>query len=78
MDDVALVKMNGLFAGMYKPDIKDVRPSIAPEKLLRAGRSERQFVEQIQYSLLFCCFAVLLFRRLVHARTVRLGRVIKF
>ena len=58
MDDVALVKMNGLFAGMYKPDIKDVRPSIAPEKLLRAGRSERQFVEQIQYSLLFCCFAV--------------------
>ncbi len=46
----ALLKMDGLFAGMYEADIKGGRPSIAPEKLLRAMllqiffsvRSERQ------------------------------------
>ena len=46
---------------MYADDAKGGRPSIAPEKLLRAMllqvfysiRSERQLMEQIQYNLLF-------------------------
>jgi transposase len=46
---------------MYEADVKGGRPSIAPEKLMRAMllqvlysvRSERQLVEQIQYNLLF-------------------------
>jgi transposase len=49
---------------MYKPDTRGGRPSIAPEKLVRAMllqvlysvRSERQLVEQIQYNLLFRWF----------------------
>ena len=49
----ALVKMDGLFSKMYEADIKGGRPSIAPEKLLRAMllqvfysvRSERQLME---------------------------------
>ena len=36
MVNEVLVKMDGLFAGMYEADIKGGRPSIAPEKLLRA------------------------------------------
>ena len=36
MVNEALGKMNALFAGMYEADIKGGRPSIAPEKLLRA------------------------------------------
>ena len=36
MVNEALVKMDALFAGMYEADIKGGRPSIAPEKLLRA------------------------------------------
>ena len=36
MINQALAKMDGLFARMYEADIKGVRPSIAPEKLLRA------------------------------------------
>ena len=48
----ALVKMDALFFGMYEADIKGGRPSIAPEKLLRAMllqvfysvRSERQLM----------------------------------
>ena len=64
MVNEALVKMNGLFAGMYEADIKGGRPSIAPEKLLRAMllqvfysvRSERQLMEQTQYNLLFRWF----------------------
>jgi transposase len=64
MANAALEKMNGLFAGMYEADIKGGRPSIAPEKLLRAMllqvlysvRSERQLMEQIQYNLLFRWF----------------------
>ena len=59
--NVALVKMGTLFSGMYGADIKGGRPSIAPEKLLRAMllqvfysvRSERQLMEQTQYNLLF-------------------------
>jgi transposase len=46
----ALTKMDAKFSGMYEADIKDGRPSIAPEKLMRAMllqvlynvRSERQ------------------------------------
>ncbi|MEX3968958.1 IS5 family transposase [Paraburkholderia sp. EG286B] len=64
MANEALEKMDRLFAGMYEADIKGGRPSIAPEKLLRAMliqvlysiRSERQLMEQVQYNLLFRWF----------------------
>ena len=64
MANHALVKMDRLFAQMYEADIKGGRPSIAPEKLLRAMllqvlysiRSERQLMEQTQYNLLFRWF----------------------
>lgn len=64
MVNKALVAMDGLFAGMYEADIKGGRPSIAPEKLLRAMllqvlysvRSERMLMEQIQYNMLFRWF----------------------
>src|ERR1700735_4119997 len=64
MANAALAKMDRLFAGMYEADIKGGRPSIAPEKLLRAMllqvlysvRSERQLMEQVQYTLRFRCF----------------------
>ena len=60
----ALVRLDGLFAQMYADDAKGGRPSIAPEKLLRAMllqvfysiRSERQLMEQVQYNLLFRWF----------------------
>ena len=61
MINAALVKTDVLFSRMYEADIKGARPSIAPEKLLRAMlvqvfysiRSERQFMEQTQYNLVF-------------------------
>ncbi|WP_462391259.1 IS5 family transposase [Acidovorax sp. Q11] len=64
MVNTALTKMNVLFSRMYEADIKGGRPSIAPEKLLRAMllqvlysvRSERQLMEQVQYNLLFRWF----------------------
>ncbi|QEZ45561.1 IS5 family transposase [Cupriavidus oxalaticus] len=64
MVNQALAKMDRLFAAMYEADIKGGRPSIAPEKLLRAMllqvlysiRSERQLMEQTQYNLLFRWF----------------------
>lgn len=64
MANQALAKMDRLFAQMYEADIKGGRPSIAPEKLLRAMllqvfysiRSERQLMEQTQYNLLFRWF----------------------
>jgi len=64
MANEALAKMDRLFAGMYEAGIKGGRPSIAPEKLLRAMliqvlysiRSERQLMEQVQYNLLFRWF----------------------
>ncbi|SIT49794.1 transposase [Paraburkholderia ribeironis] len=64
MANDALAKMDRVFAGMYEADIKGGRPSIAPEKLLRAMllqvlysiRSERQLMEQTQYNLLFRWF----------------------
>lgn len=60
----ALAKMDRRFAAMYEADVKGGRPSIAPEKLLRAMllqvlysiRSERQLMEQTQYNLLFRWF----------------------
>jgi transposase len=60
----ALTSMDERFSAMYEADIKGGRPSIAPEKLVRAMllqvlysvRSERQLVEQINYNLLFRWF----------------------
>ena len=53
MVNAALMKMDVLFSAMYEADIKGGRPSIAPEKLLRAMllqvfysvRSERQLMD---------------------------------
>ena len=64
MANTALAKLGPLFTGMYEPEFKGGRPSIAPEKLLRAMllqvlysvRSERQLMEQVQYNLLFRWF----------------------
>ena len=60
----ALATMDARFSAMYEADIKGGRPSIAPEKLMRAMllqvfysvRSERQLVEQINNNLLFHWF----------------------
>jgi transposase len=64
MVNAALVQMDALFCGIYEADIKGGRPSIAPEKLMRAMllqvlysiRSERQLKEQTQYNLLLRWF----------------------
>ena len=64
MANEALAEMDGLFSAMYEADIKGGRPSIAPEKLMRAMllqilfsvRSERQLMEQTRYNLLFRWF----------------------
>jgi transposase len=56
--------MDAKFSAMYEAEVKGGRPSIAPEKLMRAMllqvlysvRSERQLVEQIQYNLLLRWF----------------------
>ena len=64
MVNKALANMDDLFGQMYAADIKGGRPSIAPEKLLRAMliqvlysvRSERQLMEQTQYNLLLRWF----------------------
>lgn len=61
MVDEALRGLSGLFDAMYA---REGRPSIPPEKLLRAlilqllysVRSERQLMEQLDYSLLFRWF----------------------
>jgi transposase len=61
MTDEALRQLSRRFAGLYA---KTGRPSIAPEKLLRAlllqvlysVRSERLLMEQLQYNLLFRWF----------------------
>ena len=60
----ALRQLDTKFSSMYEPGVKGGRPSIAPEKLMRAMllqvlysvRSERQLVEQISYNLLFRWF----------------------
>jgi len=64
MANEALAKLDGLFARMYEADVNGGRPSIAPEKLLRAMllqvlfgiRSERQLMEQTQYNMLYRWF----------------------
>ena len=64
MVNAALLKMDALLGRMYAADTKGGRPSIAPEKLIRAMllqvfysvRSERQLMEQVQYNLLFRWF----------------------
>lgn len=49
MANQALVKMDRLLAQMYEADIKSGRPSIAPEKSLRA------MLLQVLYSMCFGC-----------------------
>ncbi len=64
MVNEALAKMDGVFSAMYEADVKGGRPSVAPEKLLRAMllqvlfsiRSERQLMEQTEYNMLFRWF----------------------
>ncbi len=64
MVNEALARLDGLFASMYEPGVKGGRPSIAPEKLVRAMllqvlysiRSERQLMEQVHYNLLYRWF----------------------
>lgn len=59
--NAALAALDAAFAKLYSAD---GRPSIAPERLLRAAliqilfsiRSERQLMEQMQYNLLFRWF----------------------
>ena len=78
MVNQALGKMDELFAGMYEADVKGGRPSIAPEKLLRAMllqvfysiRSERQLMEQVQYNLLYRWFIGLAMEEPVWVPTV--------
>jgi transposase len=56
----ALASLDGEFARLYS---SEGRPSIAPERLLRASllqaffsvRSERQLMEQLDYNLMFRC-----------------------
>ena len=74
----ALGKMDTKFSAMYEADVKGGRPSIAPEKLMRAMllqvlysvRSERQLVEQIQYNLLFRWFVGLAIEDMVWNHSV--------
>lgn len=64
MVNEALLRLDGLLEGMYSATSQGGRPSIAPEKLLRAMllqvfysiRSERQLMEQVQYNLLYRWF----------------------
>jgi len=64
MVNEALSKMDELSSRMYEADVKGGRPSVPPEKLLRAMRlqilfsirSERQFMEQTRYNMLFRWF----------------------
>jgi len=62
--NAALDKLGPNLTAMYAAEVKGGRPSIAPEKLLRAMllqvlfsvRSERQLMEQVHYNLLFRWF----------------------
>ena len=62
--NAALEKLAPVLTAMYAADVKGGRPSIAPEKLLRAillqvlfsVRSQRQLMEQVHYNLLFRWF----------------------
>jgi len=58
MANQALAKMDRLFAGMYEADIKGGRPSIAPEKLLRAMLLQVLYsirVDSIALVVRMCC-----------------------
>lgn len=78
MVNLALKNIEPLLSGMYAADIKGGRPSIAPEKLLRAMllqilysiRSERMLMEQTQYNLLFRWFIGLSMDDIVWVPTV--------
>lgn len=78
MVNAALGKMDAVFAGMYEADVKGRRPSIAPEKLLRAIllqifysiRSECQLMEQVQCNLLYRWFIGLAMEDAVWVPTV--------
>jgi transposase len=78
MVNQALKDIEPLLSGMYAADVKGGRPSIAPEKLLRAMllqvfysiRSERQLMEQTQYNLLFRWFIGLAMDDVVWVPTV--------
>src|ERR1700730_13864567 len=75
MTDLALKALSPAFSRMYSAF---GRPSIAPEKLLRALllqllytiRSERMFMEQLEYNFLFRCFVGLNMDEPVWAPTV--------
>ena len=64
MVNEALARLDPLFQQMYADDVLGGRPSIAPEKLLRAMllqvlhsvRSERMLMEQIHYNMLYRWF----------------------
>lgn len=64
MVNEALARLDPLFQQMYAADVLGGRPSIAPEKLLRAMllqvfhsiRSERMLMEQIHYNMLYRWF----------------------
>ena len=64
MVNEALARLDALFQQMYADDVLGGRPSIAPEKLLRAMllqvlhsvRSERMLMEQIHYNMLYRWF----------------------
>jgi transposase len=64
MVNEALAHLDPLFQQMYAADVRGGRPSIAPEKLLRAMllqvfhsiRSERMLMEQIHYNMLYRWF----------------------
>lgn len=74
----ALAKMDAKFSAMVEADVKGGRPSIAPEKLVRAMllqvlysvRSVRQLVEEISYNLLFRWFVGLAIEDTVWATAV--------
>ena len=78
MVNAALGKMDDLFAAMYEAHSNGGRPSIAPEKLLRAMllqvfysiHSERQLMEQVQYHLLYRWFIGLAMEDAVWVATV--------
>jgi transposase len=73
--DAALASLDADFAALYADE---GRPSIAPERLLRASlvqilfsiRSERQLMEQLQYNLLFRWFVGLAIDEPVWVATV--------
>jgi transposase len=70
--NAAPADMSGDFAALYT---RRSRPSIAPEKLLRASllqavhsvRSERQLMERLQFDLLFRSFVGLVIDDWLHA-----------